>query len=113
MPRERLHAEGLGGIVAAVKKIQPVLLSERVAPMRALAGDESIDAFRQRLRHFAARAAGHDADTAYSFGSSGAKVHLLTERLLESLLQLGAGNFGLQLEPDRLSFVGESGCALR
>ena len=53
--RERLHAEGLRGVVAGVKEIRAHFFGQRVGVVRPFAGDESVHAFANSLRDFATR----------------------------------------------------------
>ena len=48
MRSERLYAECLGGVMATVERIHSQFLSQRVSPMRAFTGDESVHTFCRR-----------------------------------------------------------------
>ena len=94
---EGFDAEGLGGVVAAVDEIDADFLGEGVAPVRAFAGDEGVDAGLGDGGDFGACAAGHDADFPAGGGTAGAEVDAGAGGGGETLHELIAADFGFDL----------------
>src|ERR1700677_4145323 len=68
---ERLDAESLGGVMAAVKDVHPQFLRHGTSPMAAFTGDKCVHAFGGGKFQFVSRAAGDHADLAADFWSAG------------------------------------------
>src|SRR5262245_7822598 len=85
--RERLHTEGLGGIVAAVEKIDPEFLRQGEREMRAFTGDKRIKALRGHARDISPRSAGDDGYRADLLRAAGCDIHRTPHRLGKPVLE--------------------------
>src|ERR1051325_11141964 len=87
--------------MAAVKDVDAEFLRQRVRPMRSFAGDERVNAFRLRLLHAVARAAGDDADAFTDVAAAGDEQRLRADGALQASREFGAGNSLARLQTDR------------
>ena len=98
--RQRLHAKRLRGVVPAVEDVQAQLFGHRERPMRALTGDESVQARVRRLAKLVAGATRHDANPPAERRAAGGDPHRPAQHPLQLPGQVRAGNTGLRLETD-------------
>lgn len=110
---QRFHTERFGGVMTRVKEVDADFFSERVTPMRSLAGDECVDPFGVCLRDFAAGAPRHDADVTRPCRTTRANMRFRAESTCESPRKLLTGHLRNRAHSERLPFPHEERLAFR
>lgn len=108
---EGADAEGLGGVVATVERVDAGFLGEGVCPVGAFPGDEGVDALGGGFLEFGAGAPGADSDALAMLRATREKARRVAKRGGEAGGELEAREgFGeLDLNADVLVVVGEEG----
>lgn len=102
-------AEGFGGVVATVERVDAGFFGERKGPMGTFAGDEGVDAFGGGLLEFSTGPASADADAVTPFRAPGKQPRRGAKGCGESRGEFGPeeGFGGADLDADVLVVVGE------
>ena len=93
--------------MAAVKHVDAELFGQRVCPVRAFAGDESIHAFGCSLLQLPARAAGHNPDAPATRRAAGKDARFGACRARQTPRQFIERYLGGGLKTDGLAVTGK------